>query len=217
MTKAPQRAILVDDHSLVRSGIRQMIESLTEDTIVVGESNNGRDVLRLIESLDIDLLITDLSMPDMDGVALIEAAKKRKPDIKCVVLSMHTSDEYVAAALRAGACAYLSKSASSEELLQALESARAGEHYLHPSITGSVVDMLRNSAELTSPLDVLSARQREVLKLLAEGCGTREIAEKLSLSTKTVETHRAQLMERLDLRTVPDLVKFAIRQGLVEL
>ena len=217
MTKAAQRAILVDDHGLVRSGIRQMIESMTEETIVVGETNSGRDALKLLGRLRIDLIITDLSMPDMDGIALIKAAKKRKPEVKCIVLSMHTNNEYVAAALQAGACGYLNKNASAEELLQALEAARDGEHYLHPSIAGSVVDMLRGSEALSNPLDVLSERQREVLKLLAEGSTTRQIAEKLSVSAKTVETHRAQLMERLDVRTIPDLVRFAIRHGLVEL
>lgn len=217
MTGSPQRALLVDDHGLVRSGIRQMIESMTEDTIIVGETNSGRDALKLLDRLRINLVITDLSMPDMDGIALIKAVRKRKPNVKCIVLSMHTNNEYVAAALQAGACGYLNKNASAEELLQALQSAREGEHYLHPSIAGSVVEMLRGSEALANPLDVLSARQREVLKLLAEGSTTREIAEKLSVSAKTVETHRAQLMERLDVHTIPDLVRFAIRHGLVEL
>ena len=217
MTGSPQRALLVDDHGLVRSGIRQMIESMTENTIIVGETNSGRDALKLLDRLRINLVITDLSMPDMDGIALIKAVRKRKPNVKCIVLSMHTNNEYVAAALQAGACGYLNKNASAEELLQALQSAREGEHYLHPSIAGSVVEMLRGSEALANPLDVLSARQREVLKLLAEGSTTREIAEKLSVSAKTVETHRAQLMERLDVRTIPDLVRFAIRHGLVEL
>lgn len=217
MTKSAQRAILVDDHGLVRSGIRQMIESMTKETIVVGETNSGRDALKLLERLRIDLLITDLSMPDMDGISLIKAVKKRKPDVRCIVISMHTNNEYVAAALQAGACGYMSKNASAEELLQALHAARDGGHYLHPSIAGSVVDMLRDSEALSSPLDLLSERQREVLKLLAEGSSNREIAEKLSVSVKTVETHRAQLMERLDVRTIPDLVKIAIRHGLVEL
>ena len=217
MTGSPQRALLVDDHGLVRSGIRQMIESMTENTIIVGETNSGRDALKLLDRLRINLVITDLSMPDMDGIALIKAVRKRKPNVKCIVLSMHTNNEYVAAALQAGACGYLNKNASAEELLQALQSAREGEHYLHPSIAGSVVEMLRGSEALANPLDVLSARQREVLKLLAEGSTTREIAEKLSVSAKTVETHRAQLMERLDVRTIPDLVRFAIRHALVEL
>lgn len=217
MTDSPQRAILVDDHGLVRSGIRQMIESLTKETIIVGETNSGRDALKLLGKLRIDLVITDLSMPDMDGISLIKAVKKRKPDVKCIVVSMHTNNEYVIAALQAGACGYVNKNASAEELLQALQAARDGEHYLHPSIAGSVVDMLRESQALSNPLDVLSERQREVLKLLAEGSTTRDIAEKLSVSVKTVETHRAQLMERLDVRTIPGLVRFAIRHGLVEL
>ena len=211
------RTLLVDDHNLVRAGIRRMLESMSSQAEVVGEAANGREALRLILDHDVELLMTDLTMPDMDGITLIRRALRRTPDLKCVVLSMHTNNEYVAAALQAGACGYLNKNASSEELLQALEAARDGEHYLHPSIAGSVVDMLRGSEALSNPLDVLSERQREVLKLLAEGSTTRQIAEKLSVSAKTVETHRAQLMERLDVRTIPDLVRFAIRHGLVEL
>ena len=212
-----QRALLVDDHALVRSGIRRMIEGMTDRTIVVGETNNGRDALNLLGTLDIDLLITDLSMPDLDGIGLIKAARKRYPELRCIALSMHTSPEYVAAALRAGACGYLHKDATAEELVEAIDAAQSGLSYLHPSVAGSVTSLLQDSGDLVSPLDVLSDRQREVLKLLAEGHGTRAIADTLSVSVKTVETHRAQLMDKLDIRDVPRLVKFAIRHGLVSL
>ena len=217
MSRAKIRALLVDDHSLVRAGIRRMIEDVTDQTIVVGETNNGRDALQLIDELDIDLLITDLSMPDLDGIGLIRAALKRKPDLLCIVLSMHTSSEYVAAALKAGAHGYLHKNATSEELEQALDSVGNGAHYLHPDIAGSVVAILRDSAELDNPLDLLSDRQREVLKLIADGRTTRQIADSLSVSVKTVETHRSQLMDRLGIHDIPGLVKLAIRHGLADL
>jgi DNA-binding NarL/FixJ family response regulator len=194
-----------------------MIEEVTDQTIVVGETNAGRDALRLIVDLNIDLLITDLAMPDLDGISLIKAALKRKPDIHCIVLSMHTSSEYVAAALKAGAQGYLHKNATTEELKQALDAVRNGTHYLHPSVAGSVVAILRDSSDLDNPLDLLSDRQREVLKLIADGHNTRRIAEMLNVSVKTVETHRSQLMDRLGINDIPGLVKLAIRHGLTDL
>lgn len=217
MSPKKQRALLVDDHSLVRAGIRRMIEEVTDQTVVVGETNTGRDALRLIGDLDIDLLVTDLSMPDLDGIGLIKAALKRKPDLTCIVLSMHTSSEYVTAALKAGASGYLHKNATAEELEQALDAVRRGTHYLHPSVAGSIVTVLRDSSDLTNPLDLLSDRQREVLKLIADGHNTRQIAETLNVSVKTVETHRSQLMDRLEIHDIPGLVKFAIRNGLADL
>lgn len=211
------RTLIVDDHNLVRAGLRRMLEGGTPPTNVVGESGNGRDALRLIDELDVDCLITDLSMPDMDGFNLIKKALKRKPTVKCMVLSMHTTQEYVVAALRAGACGYVHKNASADELVLALRSVEKGATYLHPSVAGSIVDLLRESEESHDPLDLLTDRQREILKLIAEGHATREIADRLTVSVKTVETHRAQLMDRLDIRNVPGLVKFAVRKGLVDL
>lgn len=215
----PQRLLLVDDHNLVRAGVRQMLQSLANEAEIeiVGETAEAREALRLVSELDADLLITDLSMPDMDGITLIRKAIRRKPDLKCVVLSMHTAQERVVASLRAGACGYIHKNASAEELLHALRSVRDGASYIHPSIAGKVVDSLRDMEASSGPLDVLTERQREILKLVAEGCSTREIADRLALSAKTVETHRAQLMDRLNIRNVPGLVRFAIRNGLVEL
>ena len=211
------QVLLVDDHSLVRAGIREMINGNSTDAEVVAETDNGRDGLKIINSRDIDILVTDLSMPDMDGIALIKAARKRRPDLNCIVLSMHTANEYVAAAFKAGACGYLHKNASTDELMQALTAAKQGSYYLHPNIAGSLVEMLRESDMTTDPLERLSDRQRDVLKLLAEGNSTKAIAEIMSVSPKTVETHRAEIMRRLDIRDVPGLVKFAVAHGLVDL
>ncbi|MGI9272948.1 MAG: response regulator [Woeseiaceae bacterium] len=211
------RTLIVDDHNLVRAGIRRMLETMSSHLEVVGESGNGREALHMIPELKVDLLITDLSMPDMEGSNLIRQAKKRAPDIRCVVLSMHTGQDRVVAAIKAGANGYVHKNASAEELLDAVKAVANGKTYLHPSIAGSVVDLLRDSEDSGDPLDQLTARQREILKLIAEGRTTREIADQLSVSAKTVETHRSQLMERLNIRNVPGLVKIAIRSGLVDI
>jgi DNA-binding NarL/FixJ family response regulator len=210
------RAVIVDDHNLVRTGMRRVLETISARLEIVGEAGNGRDALRLLSELEVDLLITDLSMPDTDGISLIKKARNRRPGIKCVVLSMHTEQKHVVAALRAGACGYVHKDASTEELSLALESIGKGGSYVHPAVAGAVIDLLRASDERAEPLDLLTDRQREILKLIAEGCGTREIADRLNVSIKTVETHRAQLMGRLNIRNVPGLVKFAVRHGLVD-
>lgn len=211
------RILIVDDHNLVRAGIRRMLDGLLPNMEIVGESGNGREALHMIADNRVELLITDLSMPDIEGANLIRQAKKRAPGLKCIVLSMHTTQEHVVAALRAGADGYVHKNASATELRDAVQSVAAGETYLHPSIAGSVVDLLRESDGSGDTLDQLTERQREVLKLIAEGRTTREIADQLNVSAKTVETHRSQLMERLNIRNVPGLVKLAIRKGLVDI
>lgn len=211
------RILIVDDHNLVRAGIRRMLDGLLSNMEIVGESGNGREALHMIADNRVELLITDLSMPDIEGANLIRQAKKRAPGLKCIVLSMHTTQEHVVAALRAGADGYVHKNASATELRDAVQSVAAGETYLHPSIAGSVVDLLRESDGSGDTLDQLTERQREVLKLIAEGRTTREIADQLNVSAKTVETHRSQLMERLNIRNVPGLVKLAIRKGLVDI
>ena len=210
------RTLIVDDHNLVRAGIRRMLDGLLPGMQIVGESGNGREALRMIVDDQVELLITDLSMPDIEGTTLIRKAKKRAPDLKCIVLSMHTTQDHVVAALRAGADGYVHKNASASELQDAVESVVKGATYLHPAIAGSVVDLLRESEGSGDPLDQLTERQREILKLIAEGLTTREIAGRLRVSAKTVETHRAQLMDRLNIRNVPGLVKLAIRKGLVD-
>jgi len=211
------RILIVDDHNLVRAGIRRMLDGMLPKMDIVGESGNGREALRMIADNDVDLLITDLSMPDIEGTSLIRQAKKRAPGLKCIVLSMHTTRDHVVSALRAGADGYVHKNASASELQNAVQSIAEGATYLHPSIAGSVVDLLRESQGSDDLLDQLTDRQREVLKLIAEGCTTKEIADRLNVSAKTVETHRTQLMDRLNIRNVPGLVKLAIRKGLVDI
>lgn len=194
-----------------------MLEGMASNVEVVGESDNGRDALAVIADLDVDVLMTDLAMPDMDGIALIKKAQRKVPGLRCLVLSMHTGQEYVVAALRAGASGYVHKNASAEDLLVAVQAVGKGATFLHPAVAGSVVDLLRGSGNISDPLDLLTDRQREILKLIAEGCSTKEIAARLSVSAKTVETHRSQLMDRLQIRNIPGLVRFAVRRGLVDL
>jgi len=211
------RTLVVDDHHLVRSSITQMLEAMSPNTEVVGECANGRDALKMLKELDVELMITDLSMPGISGLNLIKKAVKKKPELCCLVLSMHTSQEQVVSAFQAGACAYVHKNASPEELLVAVQAVEKGAIYLHPAIAGSVVGALRASGGSSDPLDILTERQREILKLIGEGHSTKEMASMLNVSAKTVETHRAQLMERLNTRNIAGLVKIAVRCDLVDL
>lgn len=209
------RVILADDHTLVRAGLRSLVEQL-KDVTVVAEANNGHEVLSLTATHHPDVVLMDITMPGMNGFEAALRLKKDHPQVKIIILSMHASEEYVLQALRAGVSGYLVKDSAPLELGLALQSVARGETYLSPPISRQVVDnyMLR-VGQGDQPLAHLTARQREILQLIAEGGSTKEIARKLNVSVKTVETHRAQLMERLDIHDVAGLVRFAVRHGLV--
>lgn len=209
------RVILADDHTLVRAGLRSLVEQLKEVT-VIAEAKDGHEVLALAAEHHPDVVLMDLSMPGMNGLEAALRLKKDEPQIKIIVLSMHASEEYVLQALRAGASGYLVKDSAPLELALALQAVARGETYLSPPISRQVVDSyMQRVGQADDPLAVLTGRQREILQLIAEGSSTKDIARKLNLSVKTVETHRAQLMERLDIHEVAGLVRFAIRHGLV--
>ena len=209
------RVILADDHTLVRAGLRSLVEQLKEVT-VIAEAKDGHEVLALAAEHHPDVVLMDLSMPGMNGLEAALRLKKDEPQIKIIVLSMHASEEYVLQALRAGASGYLVKDSAPLELALALQAVARGETYLSPPISRQVVDSyMQRVGQVDDPLAVLTGRQREILQLIAEGSSTKDIARKLNLSVKTVETHRAQLMERLDIHEVAGLVRFAIRHGLV--
>jgi DNA-binding NarL/FixJ family response regulator len=209
------RVILADDHTLVRAGLRSLVEQLKEAT-VIAEAKDGHEVLTLASEHHPDVVLMDLSMPGMNGLEAALRLKKEQPQIKIIVLSMHASEEYVLQALRAGASGYLVKDSAPLELALALQAVARGETYLSPPISRQVVDSyMQRVGQVDDPLAVLTGRQREILQLIAEGSSTKDIARKLNLSVKTVETHRAQLMERLDIHEVAGLVRFAIRHGLV--
>ena len=209
------RVILADDHTLVRAGLRTLVEQL-KDVSVVAEAKDGHEVLTFAATHHPDIVLMDLSMPGMNGLEAALRLKKEHPQVRIIVLSMHASEEYVLQALRAGASGYLVKDSAPLELGLALQAVSRGETYLSPPISRQVVDSyMQRLGQADEPLAMLTGRQREILQLIAEGSSTKDIARKLNLSVKTVETHRAQLMERLDIHDVAGLVRFAVRHGLV--
>ena len=207
------RVLLVDDHHLVRTGMRSLMQAMSDIT-VVGESGDGRAALELLTSLQPNIVLMDIAMPELNGLEATSRIAKEFPETRVIILSMHASEEYVLQALRAGASGYLVKNAAPEELELAIRAVARGETYLSPAISRHVVEeLLGRSTTSTNPVDALTPRQREILQLIAEGKSTKQIAASLSVSVKTVESHRAQLMERLDIRDVAGLVRFAIRHG----
>lgn len=212
------RILLADDHALVRAGIRELVIKIPSAE-VVGEASNGRQALEMVESLAPDLVLLDIGMKELNGLEVAHHINRDFPSVKSLMLSMHANEEYVLRALRSGASGYMLKDSATAELQIAIESIRSGKTYLSPSISRTVIDTYLNRTAVkgkTKTLDNLSPRQREVLQLIAEGRSTKEIAGDLNLSVKTVETHRAQLMERLDIYDVASLVRFAMRVGLIQ-
>ena len=211
------RVVLVDDHTLVRAGIRSLLERV-EGVSVVGEAKDGREVLELLKRQPADVVLMDIAMKGLNGLDATLQLKRAYPEVHVVILSMHASEEYVMRALRVGASGYLLKDAAMLELERALRTVQRGETYLSAPISKQVVEnYMRRVGGKRTALSLLTARQREILQLIAEGNSTKQIAGCLALSVKTVETHRAQLMERLDIHDVPGLVRYAIRIGLASL
>lgn len=207
------RIILADDHALVRAGIRVLIESLP-DIEVAGEAGNGRETLELIEKTHPDIAVLDLAMPEMNGLEVTEQVARRFPDVKVIILSMHRSPEFVMYALRAGVDGYIVKDAATSELAAAIHAVARGESYLSPAVSRMVISHSLERNDSPRPVEELTARQRQVLRLLVEGQTMKEIALALGVSIKTVEAHRAQLMDRLKIHDVPGLVRYAMRTGL---
>jgi DNA-binding NarL/FixJ family response regulator len=211
----PIRLVLADDHTLVRAGMRTLLQSLP-GIEVVAEANNGREVLELIEKHRPDAVMMDISMPELNGLEATRRIARDRPEVRVIILSMHATEEYVWQALRAGAAGYLLKDADTAELEAAVKAVAKGGSYLSRAVSKHVIgDYLRRTGTDSNALGLLTPRQREVLQLIAEGNSTKEIARKLHLSVKTIETHRMQLMERLGIHDVAGLVRFAIRAGLV--
>lgn len=211
----PVRVLLADDHALVRAGIRALLEDL-EGVTVVAEAGNGSEVLELARKHRPDVVLLDISMPGLGGLEASAQLKQELPEVRVVILSMHANEEYVLQALRAGAAGYMLKDSATAELELALQAVMQGETYLSPPISKQVVEGYVQRVGAEQPVaDNLTPRQRQVLQLIAGGHSTKEIAYHLELSVKTVETHRAQLMERLQIHDIAGLVKYAIRNGLV--
>ena len=210
------RVVLVDDHTLVRAGFRTLLQSL-ERVSIVAEAEDGREAVALAEAEHPDVILMDIAMPRLNGIEATARITEIDPEIRVIILSMHPNEEYVLRALRVGASGYILKDADLPELEMAIRSVAQGETYLSPPISKQVADYVRRVDEETATLDRLTPRQREVLQLIAEGFTNREIAQQLGISTKTVESHRAHLMDRLDIHDIAGLVRYAIRTGLVHL
>ncbi len=213
----PIRVVLADDHALVRAGIRALLTAIA-GIEVVGEAQNGHEIIELVDKLRPRLVLMDIAMPGLNGLEATARIVKSHPGTAVIILSMHAGEEYALQALKAGASGYLLKDADLAELELGITAVARGETYLSPIVSKHLVaDYRRRAAgqEQPDPLERLSSRHREVLQLIAEGNTTKDIAAKLKLSVKTVETHRAQLMDRLDIHDVAGLVRFAIRSGLI--
>ena len=212
----PIRILLADDHTLVRAGICSLIKNM-EGTEVIAEAGDGREALRLVRTHCPDVVLMDIAMPGLNGLEAAARIAKKFPNVRVIILSMHVNEEYVLQALRAGAAGYMVKGADAAELEIAIRAVARGETYLSPMVSKHVVtDYIQRISGETSPLELLTPRQREVLQLIAEGYSTKKIARTLKISVKTVETHRMQLMERLDIHDIAGLVRYAIRIGLVK-
>ena len=212
------RVLLADDHKITRQGLRSLLEK-QKDVEVVAEAENGRTAVRLAAELAPDVVIMDITMPDLNGIEAARQILSESPDIKIIALSMHSDTLFVTEMLKSGAAGYLLKDCAFEELARAIKTVVENKTYLSPSISGIVVDdyIHRLSKADFSGSEVLSDREREVLQLMAEGNSTKKIAQKLHISVKTVETHRRQIMNKLDIHTVAELTKYAIRKGLTSL
>jgi len=216
----PITVLLTDDHVLVRQALGHLLLTF-EKYSVVGEAGDGLEAIALTEKYKPDVVILDIAMPRMRGLEALHDLKRISPETRILILSMHNREEYVRQAFRNGADGYLLKESAADELLVALNHLSRGETYLSPAISRNIVkDWLREDNEkqiLTSTKSDLSDRERMVLKLIAEGLSNKQVAETLHISSKTVETHRMRIMEKLKLRGLPDLVKYAIREGFVDL
>lgn len=211
----PIRVLIADDHALVRAGIRALVERI-DGVVVVGEAGKGSEALELVRQLGPDLILLDITMPDGNGFEVLDQVTKLYPEIRVIVLTVHEAGEYALRAVREGAAGYLPKSAASIELEQAIQTVIRGERYISPETAQNTIFEVTNRATKRDLLATLSPRQREVLRLIAEGKTTKQIAQVLEISVKTVETHRAQLMERLGIHDVAGLVRYAIIVGLIE-
>jgi len=209
------KILLVDDHKILREGIRSLVKGY-DDIEVIGEAPDGKTALQMVKELLPDLVVMDISMPDMNGIDATRQIRKEHPDIKIIALSMHHDKQFVSEIFRAGASGYLIKDSAFDELDHAIRVVMSGKTYINPQIASLVVESLVSQTSTPPPQSfaLLTEREREVLQLIAEGRSTKQIAIDLSVSSKTVESHRRQVMGKLNIRSVAELTKFAIREGL---
>ncbi len=212
------RILLADDHTILRAGLRMMLNA-QPDMEVVGEAQDGRQAIAEAQRLQPDVILMDITMPDMNGIEATRQIKKLLPDTRVLILTMHEHDEYVFQALRAGASGYMLKEAADTDLISALRVIQSGQFYLSPTaqsvMVGDYLQRVRTGEEKDS-YSSLTEREREILKLVAEGYTNNQIAERLIISPKTVDTHRTHVMDKLNLHSRAELVKYAMRRGLLE-
>lgn len=216
MTQEQLRLLIADDHKIVREGLKTLLHGLS-DISVVGEAANGLSAVEMTQRLQPHIVILDISMPEINGIEAARRILANDPGVRLIALSMHADHRFVLAALKAGFKGYLLKDSAFEDLIHAIRTVMQGQVFLSPTITAMVVtDLIRHSSEPAgeTAFDRLSPREREILQMIAEGKNTKEIAARLQISVKTVETHRKQVMDKLDLHTIAELVKYAIKEGL---
>lgn len=215
------RVIIVDDHPLFRDGLKSLVER-SANYRTVGEAGSGEEALRLAQELQPDLMTMDVSLPDMSGIEAVRAIMKAVPSVRILMLSMHPNVDYVSEAFRAGARGYVVKEATSIRLIQAMDALCRGEHFLDGQVSQDIVNKLTSGSQPENSVQderyaLLSPREQQIMRLVAEGMASRLIAEDLGLSLKTVENHRANLMKKLDVHSKIELVRYAARLGLIDL
>lgn len=210
------RVLIADDHKVVADGLFHMLQA-QEGIEVVGTARSGREAVRRTMELQPDIVIMDSNMPDLNGIEATRQLRERGSPARVVMLSVHAEPQHVVRALRAGASGYVPKSSAGTDVVDAVRAVHSGKRYLHPTIAHAVLEQLVEAEKAEDPVSRLSSRELQVLQMIAEGNAVSDIASALSLSVRTVETYRARLMEKLDIRDVPSLVKFAIRNGITSL
>ncbi len=214
------KVIIAEDHTIVRKGLCALLQG-EPDIEVVGEAENGREAIKIVEKLLPDVVVMDIAMPGLNGLDTTRQLKKRFPKLKILILTMHDNEEYIFETLRAGASGYLIKRSAPNELISAIQSVYRDESFLSPAISKKVIEGFVQSGGQAVIEDEyymkLTVREREVLQLIAEGNANREIARLLHISIKTVESHKAHIMEKLDIRNIAELTQYAIRKGLISL
>ena len=210
--------MLAEDHNVVRQALKMLLEA-EPDFVIVGEASDGLEAIALVEQLRPDILVVDVMMPGVNGLEVTRQVSNRLPETRIVILSMHSDEAYVLEALRNGASGYVLKDSSASDLVQALREVSDGRRYLSPPLSERAIEAYVQRSESASidPYDRLTTREREVLNLVAQGNSNSEVASRLTISTRTAETHRASVMRKLNLRTQTDLIRYALRRGILPL
>jgi len=210
------KVLLVDDHAIMRDGIKALL-SIHDDIEIVGEASEGKEAIEIAQELMPDVVVMDIAMPGMDGLEATRRLTKTHPRIKVLVLTQYDNKEYILSIIKVGAAGYVPKKALGSELVSAIRAVCRGDSFLYPSAAKALIEDYRQQAKKGDPYDSLTGREREILKLIAEGHTSREIADALFISLKTVHGHRTKIMEKLDLHNRTELIKYAMRKGLVSI